>query len=193
MPLQSFYIQSQIITGLYTNGGSWQLASGAEYIGPYHHYINDNSTYTLSRFYKGKSKQLFPLILNPNINEYNRAAKTTAKLWAIPKYYIPYITGDHIAQGWVPRYFVQVRNNPITTVIEIDETQFNNIGAPVTGIDDSRYKSMELRWRITGTATEIANSNRRQLVINAQSFPGLDTYLTNLVEFSSFAPIRQKL
>ena len=61
MPLQSYYPQSQIITGLYTAGGQWQLEDGTEYVGPYHRYITDNLTYTNSRYQKGVSKQLFPL------------------------------------------------------------------------------------------------------------------------------------
>ena len=193
MPLQSFYLQNQIVTGLYTAGGQWQLEDGTEYIGPYHQYINDRLTYTNSKYQKGVSKQLFPLVTDSNIKEYNQVKQTSAKIWATPKFHIPYITGDHIAQGWVPRYFVQVRNNPIATVIEIDENQFNNIGTPVNGIDSSRYKSIELRWRITGTVVEISNSNRRLISISNQDFPGLVNYLTNLFEFSNYAPVMKKL
>jgi len=193
MALQSFYIQSQILSGLYTAGGQWQLADGTEYVGPYHQYINDKLTYSQSRFLKGVSKQLFPLITDPNINEYNKASKQVGKIWATPIYYFPTVTEQHITQGWMPRYIVQVRNNPNNTIIEINEVQFNNIGTPVTGLDDSRYKSIEIRWRITGTAMEIANSNRQMLVIKNQDFPGLTNYFTNLVEFSGFAPIRQKI
>jgi hypothetical protein len=183
MPLQSFYLQNQLVTGLYTAGGQWQLEDGTEYVGPYHQYINDRLTYTNSKYQKGVSKQLFPLVTDPNIKEYNKAANTSAKIWAHPKYHFPTVTAQHIQQSWIPRYFVQVRNNPQSTVIEINQDQFDNIGTTVNGLDDVRYNSINIRWRITGTPNDIINSNRQMLAIKNQSFPGIVNYLTDLTEF----------
>ncbi len=185
MPLQSFYLQNQIVTGLYTTGGQWQLEDGTEYIGPYHQYINDRLTYTNSKYQKGVTKQLFPLVTDPNIKEYNQATGTSAKIWAQPKYHYPVITANHIQQGWIPRYFVQVRNNPQSTIVEISQEQVANIGTPVNGIDDTRYNSLTIRWKITGTPAEIINSNRQMLAIKNQTFPGIVNYLSDLVEFST--------
>lgn len=193
MSLQSFYPKSQIITGLYTAGGQWQLADGTEYIGPYHQYISDRLTYTNAQYQKGVSKQLFPLQLNVDIIEYNKAAKTKSKIWATPRYYLPVVQAEHITQGWMPRYFVQVRNQPLHTIIEIDSDQFDNIGTTVTGIDSVRYKSLNIRWKITGTLNEIIDTNRFQLINKNIEFPGIVNYLSNLIEFSEFSPIRKKI
>lgn len=184
MTLKSFYLQNEIVTGLYTAGGQWQLEDGTEYIGPYHQYILDNLTYTNARFQKGVSKQLFPLIRNIDIIHYNKSSGNQSKIWMIPKYHMPIITDEYITQGWLPRYFVQKRNSPSDTIVEISETQFNDIGTPVNGIDDTTYASTNIRWKITGSPTDIVNTNRRNIVLANQTFTGLVNYLTDLQEFS---------
>lgn len=192
MSLQSFYPKSQIETALYTAGGEWQLADGTEYIGPYHRYIADGLVYTNSQYQRGVSKQLFPLQTNADINRYNQASKNTTKIWAIPRYIIPEVTEQHRTQGWMSRYFVQRRNAPVGTVVEIDSDQFDNIGTAVIGIDDILYASLQLRWRIVGTRDQIAATNRTTLITANQTFLGIVNYLTDLIEFSEFAPIRQQ-
>lgn len=182
MALKSFYLQNEIATGLYTAGGEWQLEDGTEYTGPYHKYLLDNLTYTNARFQKGVSKQLFPLISNIDIINYNRNTKSKSKIWMLPKYHMPQVTDEDLTNGWIARYLVQKKNSPTDTIVEISEDQFNKIGRPVNGIDKSAYNSINIRWRITGPVNDIINTNRRTLVLANQTFKGIVNYLTDLQE-----------
>lgn len=99
----------------------------------------------------------------------------------------PKITPQSILDGYVMRYFVQLKLDT-KSVVEIDEPQYNFFKT------DSRYTAVRLPWIITGDAFDVTTSNgvviqgtetkNRNITLHyARQIKNLDRYLFNPLEF----------
>ena len=190
-----FYPESDRTYGLYTQGKEWMLVENdKEYKGPYHKF-SDGVVMTGAE----PSKQSKYLIPYKDISEASVKATelyrsiTTEKVdkYVMPRYYFPILRPVDKENGYIQRYFVQKKNNPIAaTIIEIDKTQFDNVKMKNgTHINGKLYKKISLRWVILGTEDEIKSKNRETLSTYERRCPGIKQYLGVLTELSKFSPI----
>ena len=68
------------------------------------------------------------------------------------------------------------------------------------GIDEKLYDAVEIDWKLTGPLQDIvendtvilsgvASTNERVIRTTSINFPGLDKYVTNFIEFSTYSPL----
>ena len=188
--LKVYYPKSQIMTGLYTEGLEWMTDNGLENIGPYHTYA-DGNVYSGSEFNISTSKNLVPYketFANPGKDNFRYRQLTTIQVdkYVEPKYYLHKLISDEIQQGWFIRYFVQKRNDrTMTTIKEVDKKQYDRVSfSNAEVINGNLYKKLDVRWKISGTDTEIKNINRIKVLSANSDMPGLIGYLGNLLEYS---------
>jgi hypothetical protein len=182
MPLKRpYYALHQIDTGKYTSGGEFykQVEGGGtvEYVGPYH-VLPNRQTY--SGFTPSQSSvELFRLseLVDPSqLGPYGTLTKVKTGKYISPKYTRPTITDENRTNGFIKRYFVQQKNTPSTTIVEIDIDQYNS---------GRLWRKISLNWIISGEIQAVENVNKLTVFRLNLSFPGLDTYITNYTEFFS--------
>lgn len=186
MPIKKpYYGLHQIVTGQYTPGNEFILDDGSDYIGTYH-VLPNTQLFTGARP-DMNSKQLYPkrLDLNADVKRYNRVTDNDASKYVSPIAYQPFLTGDDYEVGEIERFFVQKRNNPIYTIVEIDANQFNSINVNNSpGINGVIWNSLLIPWKISNIPKDdAATLNRRRLVMNQEIFRGIGNYITNVLEF----------
>jgi hypothetical protein len=103
--------------------------------------------------------------------------------------------------GKYTRYFIRRRNyRSIEDIFEIDETQYNLWNRIKSGIDETLYDAISIDWKLVGPLTDItendivmlpgvATTNERIVRTTAVSFLGLDKYVTNFIEFTTYSPL----
>jgi len=187
--LKVYYPKSQITNGLITLGGQWMEENGTEYKGPYHTYT-DGNVYTGSIFNK-ESVKLIPWKPQSNSDKkYKEIVNIQVDEYIAPKYHLPRPLDEDFERGWFNRYFVFKRNEPITSIIEVDKKQYDGISYNnKKKIDNWLYDKYSLRWRLMGEPSEIASTNRKKIFGGVSKAPGLPSYLTNLLEFSTYSSI----
>jgi len=187
--LKVYYPKSQITNGLFTLGGQWMEMDGTDYAGPYHTYT-DGNVYTGGTFFKGSVK-LIPWKPQSNSDKkYKEIVNIQVDEYIAPKYHLPRPLDEDFERGWFNRYFVFKRNEPITSIIEVDKKQYDGISYNnKKKIDNWLYDKYSLRWRLMGEPSEIASTNRKKIFGGVLKAPGLPSYLTNLLEFSTYSSI----
>ena len=187
--LKVYYPKSQITNGLLTLGGQWMEEDGTEYIGPYHTYT-DGNVYTGSTYFK-ESVKLIPWKPQADSDKkYKELVKVKVDKYIAPKYYIPKPTEEDFNRGWFDRYFVFKRNETITSIMEVDQKQYDGLSYNnKEKIDNWLYDKYSLRWKIRGVPTDIVAVNRKKIFSGATKAPGLPSYLTNLLEFSKYSSV----
>jgi hypothetical protein len=182
---EPFYPLHSIETGKYTPGGEYVVANKPhiDYIGLYHVLPNDQlwtgSTPTLN------SEKLVPkrLDASDDVKRYDSIKQRDQSNYISPISYYPQPTFEEYRVGKIFRYFVQKRNNPYTTIQEIDAPQYISINrSNFTGIDGFVWNYVELEWVLNfNMAYEI---NKRVVSEASIKFPGLEKYLVNYLEFT---------
>ena len=187
--LKVYYPKSQITNGLITLGGQWMEENGTEYKGPYHTYT-DGNVYTGSIFNK-ESVKLIPWKPQSDSDKiYKKIVNVAVDKYIAPRYYIPQPTDEDFDRGWIDRYFVFKRNEPVTSIIEVDKKQYNDVSMNnKKKIDGYLHNKYSIRWKIIGTTEEIKKVNRDKIFSGKLKAPGLPTYLTNLLEFSTYSSV----
>lgn len=180
-----FFNLHQIEKGLYTNGDEFIIKDGSIYIGSYHR-LPTQQFFTGFRPEKG-SVELFELRLNPtaDILRYNQITGNEINRYNPPISFSPFPTADDYKRGKIERFFVQKRNSPLNTIVEIDQVQFasvNNQNNP--GINGVIWNKVGLDWIISKIPIQDAEYlNGREIQKNLINFPHLDLILTNTLEF----------
>lgn len=77
--------------------------------------------------------------------------------------------------GFFYRYFAQVINNPDAPILEITDKRFDEY--------DTYYRMTKVRWRLSGTPTEVETSNKSAVVFSSEKFPTLLRKKWNYTEF----------
>jgi len=180
-----YYALHKIDTGKYTNGTEYVLDDGSDYIGTYH-ILPNSQIFTQSQPSKfSKELHVKRLDIDESVKRYNRLTDSTIGKYISPVVYQPRPTLDDYRFGEIERYFVQKRNNPTTTIMEIDTAQFNTINTSnVVGINGVMWNSTILPWKISLISPEsIAQINRREIQYVESKFTGIGIYLSNPLEF----------
>lgn len=175
----------QIITGEFTSGGEYVFADGTDYIGPFH-ILPTNQLFTGTRP-ESKSKEIFEkrIETTQDILRYNLNTASVSPRYETPVAISRVPTSDEYQLGEMERYFVQKRNSPLNTIIEIDGIQFNKINTRNNpGINGIIWKELLLKWKIGKIPKEDVFSWNGRLVITAENnFPGISNFLPNYLEF----------
>lgn len=180
-----YYNLHQITTGKYTEGGEFVLYNGEPYTGGYHVLPNGQKFTGFNP--EDKSVELFEQRLNPtqDILRYNQVTGNTINKYVPPIPYQPSPTTDDYKRGRFERYFVQKRNSPLNTTMEIDGQQFNQINTLNNpGINGVLYNKLKLDWKISKIPKEDAYYlNKLLLQKNTPTFPGIGEFVNNPLEF----------
>lgn len=182
---QPYYNLHQILTGQYTSGGEFVLASGEDYIGGYHVLPNEQR---FSEFRPtDKSVELFEKKMNPteDILRYNRISGNVINRYVPPIAYQPNPTSDEYKNGRFDRFFVQRRNSPFNSIVEIDNTQYNQVNTLNNpGINGVLWNRLLINWRISKIPKQDAQYlNQYALQAAAVNFLGIGDFLQNTLEF----------
>lgn len=179
------YNLHQIQTGLYSSGGEFTIKDGSEYIGSYH-ILPTNQKFSGFRP-EPTSVELFELRLNPtpDILRYNQITGNEINRYSPPVSFSPFPTADDYKRGKIERFFVQKRNSPLNSIIEIDQPQFASVNTQNNpGINGVIWNKVRLDWIISKIPINDAEYlNGREIQKNLVNFPHLDLILTNTLEF----------
>lgn len=166
----------------YTKGLDYYTMSGFEYVGQY--YINPENN--IAYVYDDTKIDTKILIPRHTFNtETIRLRSTTKGGYEAPVPIKIKPTDFEYTIGILERYFVNKRNSPLNTIVEIDIEQFSNIksNSKKSGIDLNIYNSIRFKWMISGNIKYVQNYNLRQIRDNLKDFKGLDKFLKNSLEF----------
>jgi len=165
-----------------TKGLEYYTLDGLEYIGDYYINAENNIAYVYDEN-KVNTKILIP---RHTFNTETVRIRNTIKGGyeaPVPVRIKP--TDLDYTVGFITRYFVQKRNSPMNTIVEIDSEQYINIksNSKKSGIDSNIYNSVKFQWMISGNSKYVQNYNTRQLKDNSKNFKGLDIIIKNTLEF----------
>lgn len=180
-----YYGQHQILTSQYAKLGEFVLIDGTDYEGMYHELPN-GQTFT-GETQSLKSIEIIKKDFNvsPDVRQYNNIRGNSIVTYTSPKLFFPIITKDDYDNGYIERFFVQKRNNPVNTVIEISYDEYTNIGTDPGNINSMAWNNVFIRWKISKLTPDILSTlNKMEVDIAEIVFPGLKKYLSNYLEFS---------
>jgi len=186
MPVQKpYYGLHQVIAGKYTPGNEYVLENGDEYVGAFH-VLPNGQVFTDTRP-RPNSQELFVKRndLSESVKLYNRVMKLKVPQYDSPVAIQPMLTSEDYERGEIQRFFVQKRNNPLTTIVEIDSVQYNAINKTNSpGLNGVIWNKALLYWKISlMPPDDAATLNRRELERSERSFPGIITFVPNALEF----------
>lgn len=186
MPIQvPYYNLHQISTGIYTAGNEFVLKDGSDYVGLYY-IIPTGQRFTGARP-EPKSQELFVKRLNQDsdVRLYNNINEVSYPKYINPVLIAPFPTADDYERGFMERFFVQKRNSPLNTIIEIDAEQFNKINVGnKPGINGIIWNKLRINWKISKIPQQDAQTlNQLTIVRSENDFPYISKYLTNLLEY----------
>jgi hypothetical protein len=166
----------------HTKGLEYYTMNGLEYVGQYYLNPENNIAYIYDDM-KVNTKILIPR--HTFNTETIRLRSITKGGYEAPVPIKVKPTDLEYTVGIVTRYFVQKRNSPLNTIVEIDSEQFSNIksNSKKSGIDLNIYNSVSFQWMISGNSRYVQNFNLRQIRDNLKDFKGLDKFLKNSLEF----------
>jgi len=180
-----YYAKHQIVTGQYSPGGQYITENGIDYIGGYHILPTGQAFSEFSP--KDNSIELFikKFDISEDVRSYNKIQGIKNVNYIQPSPILVRPTLDDYNDGFIYRFFVQKRNNPLITTIEIDNEQYNSINTQnKPGINGVIWNSYMIKWKITGATIDEHNQREIDKSITA-GFIGLKKYyLKNLFEFS---------
>lgn len=201
--LRSYYPESSIEKGLFTNGGELMTDDLQEYKGYYHKYTN-GEIFSLYEYNEKLSISLIPydpLIINQRQTNdyYNREDIFDPKRYNTPlaKINTPTLE-DFKNTGMWYRYFVRKVNDINWGIKEIDLDQFEGIQTMNTNdIDSYLFKTVKIPWKLTGELYDkntnniliggVFNTNSRTINKYNENFQGLSSYLTNPLEYTIYS------
>ena len=177
------YPLHSIITGKYTQGKEYKVWDDViDYIGLYH--ILPNGQIWTGDIPQTDSKRLveYKQDQSQSVMTYNKIKKQIQIDREIPVSYYPSPSTQDYILGYIFRCFVQKRNNPLETIIEITPDQYNSISINNTsGVNPVIWNSVEIKWSLTKTLA--VDLNRRNIIEAEKKFKGIGKYLNNPLEF----------
>ena len=118
--------------------------------------------------------------MNDLIKQYNGAkrGRRDSRLVSTPLPFKPKTNEKDFSRGYIVRHFVQKVNDDFSPIIEVSQSGLNRIRT------NPLFRSVSLRWRLSGTNEQIKNSNRVSLSEKLKIMPQLKNRLVNLIEYS---------
>lgn len=172
-----FFQIHQIETGLYSTGGEFFLETGDPYVGPYHKL--PNGQYFTGFKPIGSSVELFTVV-NDVVGDptYRRITRIKTGKYIQPIFKPQVPTDDEMKAGEYRRYFVQQKNDPIDTIIEIDKEQFASVNITNgPGINGLLWRSVSFIWRVNTTNEDVYKMNTITVSALEGEFRGIMKYL----------------
>jgi len=111
-----------------------------------------------------------------NIDAYNRLIKKSFKSKKI-KTFVPSPTEADYTRGYINRYFCRKTNNDSSPILEVDSNVFLSMSS------NSEYRTVLVRWRISGNEKDVRKSNSVSLKISSEKIKNISLYLPNLLQF----------
>jgi len=190
MPLSPFkepyYPISKIKTGLYTPGNEFveYLRFDQDYIGLYHELPNGEWWTGSIPFSGGVRLALKRFDASDDVKKYNQINSRAQSNYISPTPVQISPTDADYARGFIERYFVQRRDDPIQTIIEINADQFALINSKNRrGISALIWNSTIIEWQlIKGRYAGDINLNAVNSI--KTKFPGIEKYLVDNLEFT---------
>ena len=180
-----YYADHQILTGQYTSGNEYHDIHGNDYIGGYH-VLPNGQIFTEFRN-TDNSIELFKKLFNitDSVKRYNQinAISSLKYVFPISKLIKPNL--DDYTAGFYYRYFVQKRNNPLITIMEIDFDQFSSINTRnQIGINGLIWNSVSVNWKISGANIDYFNKKEVARAQMDAKFINLDLFIKDFKEYS---------
>ena len=176
------------------------------YVGYYN--ITSEGPFT-GKVFTPKSKILFSIKITNTKESSTYVELATAKGkktdldYADPILSIIEVTVEDKRRGYFLRYFIQQRNDVNGRIKEIDKKQHEDLLKTDKGMNPSFYKSVVLRWKITGPRNDklnrgiisiagIEDTNKRTVQQKEFSIKGLlRSFANRFLEYSEYDPVRQ--
>lgn len=130
-----------------------------------------------------------------NINKFFRKAQGTLYESIQPVPTKPKPTPEDYNRGWFTRYFLKRVVPEPNLPFEIDQRQYELWESRISGIDQSVYEGISIKWRLTGSLEKRFNQlgypveygvkeTNQKLVENAEDkLTGINRVLTNATEY----------
>lgn len=186
MPISNpYYNLHQLTLGQYTDGNEFVTDDGADYIGLYH-IIPTGKRFSGARPEPTSVELLVKRLLQTNDSKvYNKITNSDYPNYVNPILLTPNPSTDDFKVGQIERYFVQKRNNPRTTIIEINSNQFNKINTTnKPGINGIIWNKLLINWKISKIPIDDAKFINYLTLVKAENkFPYISQYLTNTLEY----------
>ena len=184
-----YFPQSQITTGLYTNGGEFQIKNtGQPYIGYYFttstgvsytgRNQNDNPVLELETLLNISSTRTNSIEVVTLKEPVYNSLKQTKNIQIFKPVYNPNVPTQQDYQiGEYRRYFCKKVNEVI--YIEIDKTTFDKLVDQADDIQWSLYQPFDIPWNIVGSKEQVAKVNRDIVLLTMKNLrlPSFDQYL----------------
>ena len=180
-----YYLKTDKISSV-SKLNEWMLEDGTPYTGPYHRYKSTNEVFTEFGYIDNVSKKLLPfknlnILEEKSILNYNNLTKNLFNTnYKKPTPFKPIIRDIDYAKIFFKRYVVY-KVNTISEIIEVSPKTFEDV-------DPVLYIKKDFDWRITKLGTEniqsVIDSNKKTINSLKVFIPKIDSFLTNLVEFS---------
>jgi len=181
---QAYYPPNEVQTGLYTNGNEFVLYEDytIEYEGLYHKLPNGQIWTRSSPHSNSKRLQEKRFDFSDDVKTYNaiRGNQQINYVRPIEKQVMP--DESDYERGYFYRYFIQKKNTPHSTIMEIDADQLNRMNRTNNkGINVNIWHTTEVQWYLKGKYA--SNLNKRQVEHASKSFKGLEKYIFNYLEY----------
>lgn len=186
MPISApYYNLHQLITGQYSAGNEFVFADGTDFVGMYH------ITPTGQRFSGPRPEKTTREIYVKKISQttdslvFNRVKGSDYPKYVNPVLITPIPTYEDYNRGKIQRMFLQKRNSPLNSIIEIDAQQYNKVNTTnKPGINGVIWNKLLIEWVISKIdSKDAAYINHYTLVSSENKFPHIGTYLKNTLEF----------
>jgi hypothetical protein len=180
-----YYNLHQLVLGQYTEGGEFVLEDGTDYVGLYHTAPNQQS-------FAGARPERTTKLLVPKRVElttdgllYTKIKKSNYPNYVIPYTVSPMPTNEDYTKGSIERFFLQKRNNPKDSIIEVDFLQYNSVNTTnKPGINGVVWNRTKIIWKISKIPRPDATTANKFTVMSVlQKFPYLDSFVTAYDEY----------
>ncbi len=182
---QPYFGLHQLTKGLYTNGNEFVLDNGMDYVGLYH--INPNG----QRFTGARPEKTTQLLTVKRFNQtpetllYNKVTANVNPTYVSPVLIAPIPEMSDYQRGTIQRFFLQKRNSPKNSIIEVDSNQYNSVNTTnKPGINGVIWNRCLINWIISKIPKEdTLYLNTRSINQVLIKFPHINEYLTNKLEY----------
>jgi hypothetical protein len=152
--LRSYYPESSIEKGLYTNGGELMTTDYEEYVGFYHKYTT-GEIFSLHE-YTSFSQKLITFEEAKNVINLNNNIKNSNS--PIHEIITPKLEDFNSKESW-NRYFVKKVNDVKWGIKEISKEKRDDIVSnKKNSMDSFLFTTMELPWKLTGILRDLKRS-----------------------------------
>jgi len=165
------------------------------YVGPYHENF-DGKTFTGVDQYDPNKKEIIPnptkqqtttqVINTPQNNSYseiNTKNSALLKYGKDPESFTPSPSSQDYRRGSINRYFAKRITEKPQRVKEISGSAYNSLSSKDGKYNYAIWRVFQITWRISGTESQVKNTNQKIVDTANRDFRGIKSYLRNLDQF----------